>query len=154
MNVLILIFCSPRSSLNVYAQTQSGILFKKKILKAGPNPHLRLISFCKIPRSTQTQNNSTQISTNSTANTMSSYGTQNSAGQGTENVNDKQEENPQGQHVTLAEPKRKIEVKCKFGGCCNPACPSGTKKCWHTSPTECPFFRHFVESENSPDRRG
>jgi hypothetical protein len=80
---------------------------------------------------------------------MSSYVIQNSKGQETKNVNEKEEGNPEGQHGSPAEPKRKIEVKYKFGGCCNPACPSGTKKCWHKSPGECPFFRHFVESENS-----
>ena len=131
-----------------------AFFLKKEILEAGPKPHLQLISCCKIPRSTQTQNNSTQTSTSSTANIMSSYVIQNSEGQGTEKENDKQEGSPEGQHVSLAEPKTKTEVKCKFGGCCNPACPSGTKKCWHTSPTECPFFRHFVESGNGPNRRG
>lgn len=37
--------------------------------------------------------------------------------------------------------------KCKFGGCCNPSCPSGTRKCWHKSREECSFSRHFEASK-------
>lgn len=48
------------------------------------------------------------------------------------------------------EPKIMADKTCNFGGCYNPACPSDIRKCWHKSPAECSFFRHFTKAKEDP----
>ncbi len=50
-------------------------------------------------------------------------------------------------------PPRDTRPKCRFGGCCNPECPSGVEKCWHKDPRECPFFPQFKKSGKNLDGR-
>jgi hypothetical protein len=58
----------------------------------------------------------------------------------------------QGQATSQTLPQD-TRSKCRFGGCCNPECPSGVKKCWHKDPRECPFFPHFKKSAINLEER-
>jgi hypothetical protein len=66
---------------------------------------------------------------------------------------EKAQENSQDQPTSQPGPKEVINRKCKFGGCCNPLCLSGTRRCWQESPNDCPFFRHYKKLREE-ERKG